>query len=69
MKAVKIKLDYTINLGNYNNIKLGGEWEVNEDENLQDAFIAARAEINKTMEVFKKIREDKELAKQAQESK
>ena len=44
MKAKSINVQIVKNLGNYESIRLGGEWELN-DENLQDAIRAAVEEL------------------------
>lgn len=64
MKASKIKLDYTINLGNYSNIKLGGEWDVNEGEDLIQCFKDARQQLAEVHKAFREENEKKEQEKQ-----
>lgn len=44
MKAITINVQIVKNLGNYETIRLGGEWELN-GENLQDAIRAAVDEL------------------------
>ena len=48
MKLTKIEVSCTFNAGNYESVKLGGEWEITESETLtdaiQDATNAIRAE-------------------------
>lgn len=44
MKAKTINIQIVKNLGNYESIRLGGEWELN-GENLQDAIRAAVEEL------------------------
>ena len=44
MKAKSINVQIVKNLGNYETIRLGGEWELN-GENLQDAILAAVEEL------------------------
>lgn len=44
MKAKSINIQIVKNLGNYETIRLGGEWELN-GENLQDAIRAAVEEL------------------------
>ena len=41
MKLTKIEVSCTFNAGNYESVKLGGEWEVTESETLTDAIQAA----------------------------
>ena len=46
MKAKTINVQIVKNLGNYETIRIGGEWELNGD-NLQDAIRAAVEELEK----------------------
>ena len=41
MKLTKIEVSCTFNAGNYESVKLGGEWEITERETLTDAIQAA----------------------------
>ena len=41
MKLTKIEVSCTFNAGNYESVKLGGEWELTESETLTDAIQAA----------------------------
>ena len=41
MKLTKIEVSCTFNAGNYESVKLGGEWEITESETLTDALLAA----------------------------
>ena len=45
MKLTKIEVSCTFNAGNYESVKLGGEWELTESETLTDAIQAATAAI------------------------
>ena len=45
MKLTKLEVSCTFNAGNYESVKLGGEWEVTESETLTDATQAATAAI------------------------
>lgn len=45
MKLTKIEVSCTFNAGNYESVKLGGEWEITESETLTDAIQAATAAI------------------------
>lgn len=47
MKAKTINVQIVKNLGNYESIRLGGEWELN-GENLQDAIRAAVEELEQS---------------------
>lgn len=46
MKQVKIEVQITKNLGNYESVRLGGEWSLDEGEDQQAAYKAAIAELN-----------------------
>ena len=41
MKLTKVEVSCTFNAGNYESVKLGGEWELTESETLTDAIQAA----------------------------
>ena len=41
MKLTKVEVSCTFNAGNYESVKLGGEWEITESETLTDAIQAA----------------------------
>ena len=45
MKLTKIEVSCTFNAGNYESVKLGGEWEITESETLTDALQAATSAI------------------------
>ena len=53
MKLTKIEVSCTFNAGNYESVKLGGEWEVTESETLTDAIQAATAAIRAEWERLK----------------
>ena len=53
MKLTKIEVSYTFNAGNYESVKLGGEWEITESETLTDAIQAATAAIRAEWERMK----------------
>ena len=53
MKLTKIEVSCTFNAGNYESVKLGGEWEITESETLTDALQAATAEIRAEWERMK----------------
>lgn len=48
MKLTKIEVSYTFNAGNYESVKLGGEWEIESTEEIggamQNALNAIRSE-------------------------
>ncbi len=53
MKLTKIEVSCTFNAGNYESVKLGGEWEITESETLTDAIQAATASIRAEWERMK----------------
>ena len=53
MKQTKIEVSCTFNAGNYESVKLGGEWEITESETLTDALQAATAAIRAEWERMK----------------
>ena len=53
MKLTKIEVSCTFNAGNYESVKLGGEWEITESETLTDALQAATNEIRAEWERMK----------------
>ena len=53
MKLTKIEVSCTFNAGNYESVKLGGEWEVTESETLTDALHAATSAIRAEWERMK----------------
>lgn len=53
MKLTKIEVSCTFNAGNYESVKLGGEWEITENETLTDALQAATNAIRAEWERMK----------------
>ena len=53
MKLTKIEVSCTFNAGNYESVKLGGEWEITESETLADALQAATSAIRAEWERMK----------------
>ena len=53
MKLTKVEVSCTFNAGNYESVKLGGEWEITESETLTDAIKAATAAIRAEWERLK----------------
>ena len=53
MKLTKIEVSCTFNAGNYESVKLGGEWEITESETLMDALQAATNAIRAEWERMK----------------
>ena len=58
MKLTKIEVSCTFNAGNYESIKLGGEWEITESETLTDALQAATNAIRAEWERIKTQKAD-----------
>ena len=53
MKLTKVEVSCTFNAGNYESVKLGGEWEITESETLTDAIQGATAAIRAEWERMK----------------
>lgn len=53
MKLTKIEVSCTFNAGNYESVKLGGEWEITESETLTDAIQSATSAIRAEWERIK----------------
>ena len=53
MKLTKIEVSCTFNAGNYESVKLGGEWEITDSETLTDALQAATSAIRAEWERMK----------------
>ena len=53
MKLTKIEVSCTFNAGNYESVKLGGEWEITESETLTDSMQAATNAIRAEWERMK----------------
>ena len=53
MKLTKVEVSCTFNAGNYESVKLGGEWEITESETLTDAIQAATRAIRAEWERMK----------------
>ena len=53
MKLTKVEVSCTFNAGNYESVKLGGEWEITESETMTDALQAATAAIRAEWERIK----------------
>ena len=53
MKLTKVEVSCTFNAGNYESVKLGGEWEITESDTLTDALQAATAAIRAEWERMK----------------
>lgn len=53
MKLTKVEVSCTFNAGNYESVKLGGEWEITESETLTNALQAATNAIRAEWERMK----------------
>ena len=53
MKLTKVEISCTFNAGNYESVKLGGEWEITESETLTDAIQSATNAIRAEWERMK----------------
>lgn len=53
MKLTKIEVSCTFNAGNYESVKLGGEWDITESDTLTDALQAATNAIRAEWERMK----------------
>ena len=58
MKLTKIEVSCTFNAGNYESVKLGGEWELTESETLTDSIQAATSAIRAEWEQMKAQKEE-----------
>lgn len=56
MKLTKVEVSCTFNAGNYESVKLGGEWELTESDTLTDALQAATAAIRAEWERMKETK-------------
>lgn len=53
MKLTKVEVSCTFNAGNYESVKLGGEWEITDSETLTDALQSATSAIRAEWERMK----------------
>ena len=61
MKQTTINAQITKNLGNYESLRLGGEWSIDESENPEQAYRSALAQLN---QVFDELYHHKKNATQ-----
>ena len=61
MKQTTINAQITKNLGNYESVRLGGEWSIDESENPAQAYMDALAQLN---QVFYELYHTKQNATQ-----
>ena len=50
MKQTTINAQITKNLGNYESVRLGGEWSIEEGENPEQAYRSALAQLNQVFD-------------------
>ena len=50
MKQTTINAQITKNLGNYESVRLGGEWSIDESENPEQAYRTALAQLNQVFD-------------------
>lgn len=50
MKQTTINAQITKNLGNYESVRLGGEWSIDEGENIEQAYRSALAQLNQVFD-------------------
>lgn len=50
MKQTTINAQITKNLGNYESVRLGGEWSIDENENPSQAYRSALAQLNQVFD-------------------
>lgn len=50
MKQTTINVQITKNLGNYESVRLGGEWSIDESENPEKAYRDALAQLNQVFD-------------------
>ena len=69
MKQTTINIQVTKNLGNYESVRLGGEWSI-EDEDPAHAYRSALAQLNQVFEeLYHQNKKDAQNEKQVQNSK
>ena len=61
MKQTTINAQITENLGNYESVRLGGEWSIEESENPEQAYRSALLQLN---QVFEELYHPKQNATQ-----
>ena len=66
MKQTTINAQITKNLGNYESVRLGGEWSIEESENPAQAYMDAILQLN---QIFDELYHPKQNATQVQNAK
>ena len=61
MKQTTINAQITKNLGNYESVRLGGEWSIDENENPEQAYRSALLQLN---QIFDELYHQKQNATQ-----
>ena len=70
MKQTTINAQITKNLGNYESVRLGGEWSIEESENPEKAYRDALAQLNQVFdELYHPKQKDAQNEKQVQNAK
>ena len=70
MKQTTINAQITKNLGNYESVRLGGEWSIDENENTEQAYRDALEQLNKVFdELYHPKQKDAQNEKQVQNAK
>ena len=70
MKQTTINAQITKNLGNYESVRLGGEWSIDEGENPTQAYRNALAQLNQVFdELYHPKQKDTQSEKQVQNAK
>lgn len=70
MKQTTINAQITKNLGNYESVRLGGEWSIDEIENPEQAYRNALAQLNQVFdELYHPKKKDAQNEKNVQNAK
>ena len=70
MKQTAINIQITKNLGNYESVRLGGEWSIDENENPAQAYRNALAQLNQVFdELYHTKQKDTQNEKNVQNAK
>ena len=69
MKQTTINAQITKNLGNYESVRLGGEWSIDENENPEQVYRSALEQLNQVFDELYHPKQDKQNEKQVQNAK
>ena len=70
MKQTTINVQITKNLGNYESVRLGGEWSIDENENPEQVYRDALLQLNQVFdELYHPKQKDTQNEKQVQNAK